>query len=132
MFLPLRISIERCATLLTAVNEEQWNSPLYLALLIHKVYVQRLEAVHLDLGTVIWQLVDLGLLLSPVKTLLPVFHEPFDVSQRGTVVPSRVIEFIREGGGRKLLGEGGEFLVGYRDGIRLHCTERLGANGFNG
>ena len=118
--------------LLTAVNKEQWNSALYLTLLIHKVYIQRLEAVNLDLGTIIWQLVDLGLLLPPVIALLPIFHEPFDVCQRGTVVPSCVIEFIWEGGRRKLLGEGGEFLVGYRDGIRLHCTERQDADGFNG
>lgn len=112
------------AMLPTAMNEKQWNSPLNLTLLIDKVYIQRLKAVDLDLGTIVGQLVELGLLLSPVVALLPVFYEPLDVCERGAVVPSGVVEFIGEGGGRELLGEGGELLVGYRDGIRLHCTDR--------
>ena len=118
--------------LLTAMNKEQWDSPLNLTLLIHKVYIQRLEAVDLDLGTIAGQLVDLGLLLSPVVALLPVFHEPLDVCERGTIVPSRVVEFIGEGGGRKLVGQRGEFLVGYGDGIGLHCPVRKDADGFSG
>lgn len=80
----------------TSVNEQQWNRLLHLAPLVHKMDIQLPERFNVDIPRELRKLVDLLLLLSPVKAAAPAFREPADVRERRAVVPSRVLELVRE------------------------------------
>ena len=85
------------------MGKEQRYCTIYIALLVNEMYIQRFEAVHLDGGLKIWQLIELSFLLPPVKLLSPVCSQSFYVSQRGAIVPARLVELVREGCGFELL-----------------------------
>lgn len=87
-----------------AMDEEERNSILLVGgALVQKVYVQGLETGNLDHRVVVGQLVDLGFLFTPVKTVLPVRREPLDVRQRGAIIPAGAVEFVGEVGVFELL-----------------------------
>lgn len=60
--------------------KEQWYGLGILALLMNEMNVQRLISIHFDLCLVLWQLVDIRLLLLPVEVILPVCSQSFDIS----------------------------------------------------
>lgn len=87
------------------MGKEQRDCSLYIALLIHEVYIQTFEAVDLNCSLEIWEFIELSFLLPPIKLFSPVFDQSFHVSQGGAVVPARLVELVREGCGFKLLGK---------------------------
>lgn len=90
---------------LTSVGEEKGYCSLNWGLLVDEVNIQATEPVYLDGCSVVGELVDLGLGLSPIVNLLPVLGQAFDVGQRSAIVPSRFIQLIGEVGDRELLGK---------------------------
>ena len=55
-----------------AMTEDQGNCVLAWTRLMDKVDVVGAKAIDVDLGHILWQLVQLGLLLAPVEAILPV------------------------------------------------------------
>lgn len=96
--------IARLTRVRTAMREKQRNCSLYIALLVHEMYIQRFEAVDLYGGLEIWQFIELSFLPSPIKSFSPVNSQSFHISQRCAIVPAGMVELVREGCGFKLLG----------------------------
>lgn len=69
---------------------------------MYEMNVQWLEAINLNWGLEVGQLVELRLSLSPVELILPVSCEALDVGQRGAINPARFVELVREGSSRQL------------------------------
>ncbi len=88
-----------------AMGEEKGDSFFDLAFLVHRMNIHRLEAVSLDSGLEVWQLVQFGLLGSPAEIVLPVCRQSFHVCQWGAIIPAGLIKFVGEDGGFKLLFE---------------------------
>ncbi len=87
------------------MREEQRDCTVYIALLVHEMYIQRFEAVDLYGGLEVWQLVELSFLLSPIKVFSPVGSQSFHISQGGAIVPAGLVELVREGCGFKFLAK---------------------------
>ena len=97
------------------MGEEQRDCPFYIAFLVHKMYIQRFEAVRLYCSLEIWQLIEFCFLLSPIEVVSPICSQPFHVRQRGAIVPTGLVELVREGCGFKFLGKPFAPFLGYGD-----------------
>lgn len=82
--------------LLTAMAEQERDSITVAALLMYEMDVQWLEAIGLDRGLEVGQLVELRFGLSPIEFILPVSFQALDVGQRGAESPARFVEFVWE------------------------------------
>ena len=102
------------------MREEQRNCTIYIALLVYEMNIQRFEAVDLNRSLEIWELIELSFLLPPIEFFLPVCSQSFHVSQRGAIVPARLVELVREGCGFKFLGKSFALFVGNRDSVGLN------------
>lgn len=69
------------------MTEQKRNGFGGLALMMHEVNVERAEALHLNLSPEVWQFVDCGLSLPPIKPILPVFDKSLHVGERSAVRP---------------------------------------------
>ena len=76
--------------------EEQWYGLGSVAPLMNEMNVQRLISIHFDLCLVLRQPVDIRLLFLPVKFILPVCSQSFYISERSAIVPSGIVQFVRE------------------------------------
>ena len=94
------------------MGKEQRYCTIYVALLVNEMYVERFKAVHLYGGLEVWQLVEPSFLLPPIEILFPVRSQSFYISQWGTVVPSRLIKFVREVCDFKLLDKSFALFLG--------------------
>ena len=73
------------------MGEEQRDRAFYIALVVHKMYIQRFEPVNLYSSLEVWQLIELSFLLAPIEFLSPVCSQSFQVGQRGAIVPSSLV-----------------------------------------
>ena len=71
------------------------------------------EAVDVDWGSVVGELVDGCFGFPPVVLLLPVLRQAFDVGQWSSVCPTRFIKLVREVGVLELLGKPFQLTIGY-------------------
>lgn len=69
------------------MDKQERNGVWLGAPLVEEVNVERFKAVDGNLGHVVRQLVELLLLRSPVKRVLPMFGEPSDVVARRAIRP---------------------------------------------
>lgn len=54
---------------------------------MHEMHIQLLKSIHVDLGREVGKLVQLSLLFPPIEAILPLVGQPFDVRERGAIVP---------------------------------------------
>lgn len=94
------------------MGEEKGDSFFDMAFLVHKMNIHRLEAVGLDSGLEVWQLVQLGFLGSPAEVVLPVGRQSFHICQWGAIIPAGLIEFVGEDGSFEFLFEETDVVVG--------------------
>lgn len=105
----------------TAMGEEQRDCTLYIALLVHEVYIQRFESLNLYSRLEIWQLVELSFLLSPIEFLPPISTQSFHVSQRGAIIPLGLVKLVGEGCGFKFLDKSLALFLRDGDGVGFNC-----------
>lgn len=116
---------------LTAMAEEQGDSALDWGFLVDEMDVDAPEAVDLDLGLVVGELVDFGFGFPPVVALEPVLGQAFDVGQGGAMVPAGFVKLVGEGGVGELLGELLKLLIGNGDGEGLDWGHGWSIDGFD-
>lgn len=76
--------------------KQQGDGPLHVALLMHIMDIEGLEAVDGNGGSVIGELVQLRLLLPPVEAVLPVVRQSLHIRKRSSVIPPRVVQLVGE------------------------------------
>lgn len=103
------------------MGEEQRDCTLYIALLVHEMYIQRLEPVNLYSSLEIWQLVELSFLLSPIEILPPIGDQSFHVSQRGAIIPLGLVQLVGECCNFKFLDKPLALFLGDGDGVGFNC-----------
>lgn len=103
------------------MGEEQRDCTLYIAPLVHEMYVQRFESVNLYSSLEIGQLVELCFLLSPIESLPPIGAQSFHVSQRSAIIPSGLVKLIGEGCGFKFLDKPLALFLGDGNGEGFNC-----------
>lgn len=103
------------------MGEEQRDCTLYIALLVHEVYIQRFKSLHLYSRLEIWQLVELSFLLSPIEFLPPISTQSFHVSQRGAIIPLGLVKLVGEGCGFKFLDKSLALFLRDGDGVGFNC-----------
>lgn len=82
--------------MLTAMAEQEGDSFLDGAFLMYEMDVQWLEAISLNGGLEVGQLIELCLGLSPIEFIPPVRRQALDVGQGGAVCPAGFVEFVWE------------------------------------
>jgi hypothetical protein len=98
------------------VREEQRDAIRAVAPLVHKVHLEVAEAIYVDDGGELGQLVDLGLLGAPVEAIGPVLGEALDVAEGRAVVPIvGEVDLLGVGGAGELGLDGLDGLVRYGD-----------------
>ena len=80
------------------MKEEKGDSVNDLTSLMHEMNVVLVVAFNLDIGSVLWELIELGFDCPPVEMMLPVESQSLDFRERDTTRPEvgRVEDFGRQ------------------------------------
>lgn len=95
------------------MTEEQRDGALDGRFLVDEMDAEGAEAVDVDWGLVVWELVDGCFGFPPVVLLLPIFCQAFDIGQWGPVRPTSLIQLVREVRVFELLGKPSQLTIGY-------------------
>lgn len=107
------------------MTEEERYCSFDIAFLVHKMNVERFEAVNLNGSFVVWELINLRFLFPPIIFVLPVSRQAFYICQWRAIVPARLFELVWKFGSFELLGQGLKLAIWNRDRVGLDRSHGL-------
>ena len=78
------------------MGEEEWDGCRDGPTLSDEVDAQRSVSVDVDLGAIVWELVEHGFALAPVEHILRDSDQALHVRQRCSHLPADILELVRE------------------------------------
>ena len=76
--------------------EQERDSSWNLARLVYKMDIESVKIFHLNRCAELGQFIDLDFSFTPIELVFPVCGQSLDIGQWGSVVPSCLVELVRE------------------------------------
>ena len=97
------------------MNEQQRDRVHDLASLVHVVHIQRAKPVYADIARELRELIDIFLVHAPVVPVAPACEKSLHVRERCAVLPTSLVELVREAREREAVAQLGKVGVGDRN-----------------